>query len=249
MARFDCARWVPITGNTGGTIAPNLGLILHHAVANGSLYGTFENGDVSAHFWVSQAGEIEQYVDSDVVAWHAMELNGRYCGVETEGCSSPPHADPMSGAMVEALGTLYAEGMRRHGWPAVLSNADGQPGFGYHRMAVATACPCDVRLNRRPEILAIATGGAPPVVAAKRRGRNMIASTDTGRGYWTVTTDGAVGAFGDAEYAGGGFAPDVITGEVIGIAGCGNDGYWLMASDGGIFAYGSAQYYGRPDRV
>jgi hypothetical protein len=64
-----------------------------------------------------------------------------------------------------------------------------------------------------------------------------------------VSSDGAVGAFGDAEYRGGGFDPDVITGEVIGIAGRGTDGYWLFASDGGVLAFGSAEFYGRPDRA
>jgi hypothetical protein len=98
------------------------------------------------------------------------------------------------------------------------------------------------------QVLAMAQGGRPPT-AAKRKGRNMIAETSTGEGYWTVTGDGAVYAFGDAQFAGQGFSPDVISGEVVGIAGHGNDGYWLLASDGGVFAFGSAEYYGRPDRV
>jgi hypothetical protein len=84
---------------------------------------------------------------------------------------------------------------------------------------------------------------------AKRRGRNMIASTATGNGYWTVTSDGAVYAFGDARYAGNAFSPDIVSGEIIGIAGKGNDGYWLYASDGGVFTFGSALFYGRPDRA
>jgi hypothetical protein len=99
------------------------------------------------------------------------------------------------------------------------------------------------------EVMAMAAGGMPAAPAPTRKGRTMIASTETGKGYWTTTHDGAVYAFGDAQNAGGGFSPDVISGEVVGIAGCGNDGYWLLASDGGVFAFGSAQYYGRPDRV
>lgn len=77
----------------------------------------------------------------------------------------------------------------------------------------------------------------------------MIASTSTGAGYWTTTSDGAIGAFGDAQYKGGGFDPDVVTGEVIGIAGKGTDGYWLHTSDGGVLAFGSAAFLGRPDRA
>jgi hypothetical protein len=163
MAIFDCAIWRPVGNTRGDAIAPNLGLVLHHAVADGSLYGRFNDpaSEVSANFWVSQAGTIEQYVDSSVQSWHGMSLNQRYNGVETEGCSQYPYADPMSDAMVRALATLYAEGHRRHGWTFTLANSDGQPGFGYHRMAVNTACPCDVRLNRRQEILDLASGQTP----------------------------------------------------------------------------------------
>jgi N-acetylmuramoyl-L-alanine amidase/Putative peptidoglycan binding domain len=167
MARVDCAVWRPIAANTGGPLAP-AGLILHHAVANGSLYTFFANpaAQVSAHFWVAQDGTVEQYVDSEVVAWHGMALNASYCGVETEGCTAPPYADPMSEAMVAGLAAVYAEGAARHGWPNALAEKNGQPGFGYHRMEVATGCPCDVRLARRPDILALAFGIAPPAAAS-----------------------------------------------------------------------------------
>jgi hypothetical protein len=164
MAWFDCAVHRPITANTGGKLSPNLGLILHHAVADGSLYTFFNSpsAQVSAHFWVAQNGTVEQYVDTAVVAWHGMNLNSRYVGVETEGCSNPPHNDDMSEFMIAGLAAIYAEGMARHGWPAELAGADGEPGFGYHRMAVSTACPCDVRLNRRAEIIALACGTPEP---------------------------------------------------------------------------------------
>lgn len=167
MARFACATWRPIGANTGGSLAPNLGLVLHHAVAMGSLWSFFNSpsAQVSAHFWVALDGRIEQYVDTNVVAWHGKQLNSRYVGVETEGCTaSGPggYSQPMSEAMVDALARIYAEGMRVHGWPNKLANADGQGGFGYHRMAVNTACPCDVRLNMRPEILRRAAGGPTP---------------------------------------------------------------------------------------
>jgi len=122
MARFDCATWLPISANTGGPLRP-IGLVLHHAVADGSLYAFFDSpaAEVSAHFWVAQDGTVEQYIDSEVVGWHGMALNGAYCGVETEGCAAPPHAEPMSDAMVAGLAALYAEGAARHGWPNALA--------------------------------------------------------------------------------------------------------------------------------
>jgi hypothetical protein len=167
MARFDCATWKPVA-NHGGPMSAQYGLLLHHAVADGSLHDFFNNPDseVSAHFWVSRTGTVEQYVDSETVAWHAMQMNDTYCGVETEGCTAAyGYAEPMTDAMINGLASIYQEGHDRHGWPNALADADGQKGFGYHRMAVATACPCDVRLSRRPQILELAfgKGTTPPV--------------------------------------------------------------------------------------
>lgn len=165
MAWFDCAVRRPIRTNTGGLLSPNLGLVLHHAVMDGSLFNFFNNpsAQVSAHFWIGQNGTIEQYVDTGVVAWHGRSLNSRYVGVETEGCRNPPYADPMSDAMFNALKRLWQEGQRRHGWLATLANRDGERGLGFHRMAVATACPCDIRLSRRPAIIQSAPSPGPSV--------------------------------------------------------------------------------------
>jgi hypothetical protein len=163
MARFTCATWRPISNNMGGNITTNLGLILHHQAGNGSLFQFFNNpaAQVSAHFWVSKTGVIEQYVDTSRVAWHGRSLNSRYVGVETEGCPTSPYAEPMTDAMLNALVRIYNEGRERHGWINALANADGQRGFGFHRMAVATGCPCDIRLNRRQEILNRVFNSAP----------------------------------------------------------------------------------------
>ena len=107
------------------------------------------------------------------------------------------------------------------------------------------------------DVLAMAMGGATPA-PTKRKGRNMIAETASGNGYWTATSDGGVYAFGDAQFRGSSFDVDPVTpgaqqvrvtGEIVGIAGKGNDGYWLLASDGGIFTFGTADFHGRPDRV
>jgi hypothetical protein len=171
-------------------MSANLGLVLHHAVMNGSLYSWFNNpaSQVSATFWVGRDGTIEQYVDSEVVAWHGMSLNSRYCGVETEGCTTPPYAEPMTAQMVQGLATLYAEGARRHGWADALANADGQRGFGYHRMAVSTACPCDVRLNRRQDILNMAFGAGPtPPLPPTPEGAVDVTYWETGTGDGTMS--------------------------------------------------------------
>src|SRR6516225_2599767 len=116
MARFDCATWRPVQNHGGGMTAQN-GLVLHHAIAMGSLYNQFNTpgpNAVSSTFWVSLSGTIEQYVDSEVVAWAngTGQANSTYCSVETEGCVEPPYAQPMTEAMIDSLATLYAEGHR-----------------------------------------------------------------------------------------------------------------------------------------
>jgi len=173
MAWFSCATPKPITTNTGGTLSPNIGCLIHHAVTDSStLYPRFNDpsSQVSAHFYITQSGHIEQYVDTSVVAWHARDLNVNYVGVETQGCATPPYADPMSDAMIDAFATLYSEGMARHNWPAILCEQKGMHGFGYHRLPGSdnapggrfpTGCPCDLRKNNRQTILNRITNPTP----------------------------------------------------------------------------------------
>jgi hypothetical protein len=212
MPWFDCATRKPITVNHGGTLAPNLGLVLHHAVMNGSLHGFFSNPNsrVSTHFWVAKDGRLEQYVDTALRCWGGMNLNQSYVQIETEGCATPPHAEPMTEAMVNALARLYAEGMARHGWQPRHANANGQPGLGYHRMAGSganTACICDVRLAMRDSILAKATAGAyaPPSSSPPPQevDDNMMIRDDVSGGYWVADRLGAVHSYEGAPFLGG----------------------------------------------
>jgi hypothetical protein len=132
---------------------------MHQQVGYGSLFGFFNNpaSKVSAHFWIGRDGTAEQYVDTAVVAWHAKQANGAWCGVEFEGYPT----EALTPGQIDAGGALYAEGARVHRWPLQLAEREADRGFGYHRMAVATACPSDLRLAARPAILAIAAGGVP----------------------------------------------------------------------------------------
>jgi hypothetical protein len=100
------------------------------------------------------------------------------------------------------------------------------------------------------QVIAMAKGGSTPSPApSTETGHEMIASTSTGKGYWTATYDGAVSAFGDAAYKGNVYEKLAPGTSIVGIAGKGSDGYWLLGSDGGVFTFGSAGYFGRPDRV
>ena len=70
------------------------------------------------------------------------------------------------------------------------------------------------------------------------------AATADGGGYWTVASNGAVFAFGDARYFGGMNGRNLAR-PIVGMAPTPDGaGYWLVAGDGGIFSFGDARYEG-----
>jgi len=76
-----------------------------------------------------------------------------------------------------------------------------------------------------------------------------IAPTPDDRGYWLVSADGGVFAFGDAGFYGsvpGALKPgQSLNQPVVGIASTPDGkGYWLVAADGGAFAFGDAPFWG-----
>jgi hypothetical protein len=71
----------------------------------------------------------------------------------------------------------------------------------------------------------------------------MLPTPDT-RGYWLVSSDGGVFAYGDARYAGS-LAGKALQARIVGAAATADGkGYWLAAADGGVFAFGDARYVG-----
>lgn len=70
-----------------------------------------------------------------------------------------------------------------------------------------------------------------------------IAGTFTGAGYWQVSADGLVIAYGDASFFGDqlGLLNQPVTGMASSPLGY---GYALVAADGGVFAYGSVPFQG-----
>ncbi len=66
----------------------------------------------------------------------------------------------------------------------------------------------------------------------------------TGRGYWSVASDGGVFAFGSAPFYGSTGAIR-LNSPMVGMASTPSGaGYWLVAADGGIFAFGAAAFRG-----
>lgn len=162
MARWDRARWEPC-GNFSGSTAIR-SVCLHHQAGWGDPLSVYESRGVSAHFWIPQEGGPIQHVDTANRAWHGGTdaLNTYAIGVETEGCGSPPHADPLTDNQLDLFAELMAWAHDVHGVPLVLSESATTPGLNYHRCqgGYATGCPCDVRVAARAEILARA--GAQP---------------------------------------------------------------------------------------
>lgn len=160
------AQWRgPIPNKTpGGMHLPSLGLVLH--VMESSLAaadGWFHNpaAKASAHFGVDQDGTIVQWVEWEDKAWAEVAGNPSYHSVETSGFNNQALTAPQ----VAGVAKIYAEGMRRYGWPNRLANVPGEQGLGTHAMGGSawgghTACPGPQRTAQRVAILVAA--GAPP---------------------------------------------------------------------------------------
>lgn len=90
-------------------------------------------------------------------------------------------------------------------------------------------------------------------------GPTMLAATPTGKGYWTLTPQGAIVTHGDAQYEGGpntsntapAGQPPKWSGPPVLVAGrtCVSitshpleQGYWIEDNIGDVYAYGAAQY-------
>ncbi len=89
-------------------------------------------------------------------------------------------------------------------------------------------------------------GLTPGVAAAAGNGLTPRAQVPQGNGYWLVSKEGAVYAYGGATYYGG---ADGLTlaAPIVGIVATPDGkGYWLIGADGGVFSYGDARFYGNP---
>lgn len=124
--------------------------------------------------------------------------------METEGCGNPPHADPFNEHQLAQFGALMAWAHAVHGIPLVISETATTPGLNYHRCqgGFNTACPCDVRLNARAEILRRAGGGAAPPPQIETELQMVLGDKETG-GVWVAYEDGAVHTMDGAPWLGG----------------------------------------------
>ena len=89
-----------------------------------------------------------------------------------------------------------------------------------------------------------AQGSAAPSLAARLASATRVAKQVNGSGYWLVSSQGAVSAFGGARLYGS-MTGRNLTAPIVGIVATADGrGYWLVASDGGVFAFGDAKFAG-----
>jgi hypothetical protein len=211
---------------------------------------------VSSHVGIDDtAGTVGEYCPPGVKAWTQGEANPVAVAAELCAWAEWSRAEwDRHPAMLLNTAEWVAEECARFGIPVRSLTAGeaqgGASGVCQHADLGAwggSHWDCGGGFPMADVIAQASRGGGAPA-PTKRKGHNMIASTNTGNGYWHVEPDGAVYAHGDAQFKGGANAPDVVASEIVGIAGRGNDGYWLLDDSGAVYAFGSAQYHGGGDR-
>lgn len=156
----------PCANGAWGSGAMN-GVLMHTMVANlPSAVSWFNTSasQVSAHFGISQAGEIWQFgpIGKGWVAWHAEAANLTYYGVEHADNGDPDN--PLTVAQIAASAQVLEALSAFAGFPLREANAPGEKGYGTHSMGGAAygghSCPDlppeHVRSRQRPAILALA---------------------------------------------------------------------------------------------
>ncbi|MEU6297774.1 peptidoglycan recognition protein family protein [Streptomyces erythrochromogenes] len=154
----------PLSVNfTPGGMREMRGLVLHVQEGENSLHHRFSDPSVqsSAHFWVSQSGEIEQYVSAYDRAWAQGTGNPSWLSVETSGFASRP----LTAQQVDSVARIYAWGMAQHGWPLEPAGTPLGRGLGIHSMGARAwgghACPGPLRSAQTGEILTTARARHP----------------------------------------------------------------------------------------
>ena len=190
------------------------GLVLHVQVGNGSCYNEFANpaNQASSTWWVSKGGVIEQYVDSDLIAWTEAAGNPYWNSVETEGTPDQPLTNPQ----VQSLARIYAWGAQTYHWPLALTDDPNGRGFGWHGMGGAAwgghyGCPGEIRKSQRSTVLYLAnlvlnptpTPPPPPPPPPIPKELSMFATDPITGGVWSTDETGALYALYGAPYISG----------------------------------------------
>ncbi len=151
-------------------------------------------------------------------------------------------------ATVTGLGRFpsIAQGARRLGVAFLLALAVGTLTAGHAGASSLVAPKSHVYAGGG----VIAFGAAPTYATASVAPLNSVVVAQAvdpvagSQGYWLVTADGGVFAYGDARFYGS-LGSLALQGPIVGMAATPDgNGYWLVALDGGVFAFGDANFYG-----
>lgn len=169
LCPFAVHRLLPESA-TQPVIAPRVA-ILHSAAGRGSLYGWFAgSSNLESHFWVSDDGVIEQYVDTNRRADANLKANAFAVSIETE--SSREATERWTPKQADAIVRLLDWLCRVH--PNIIRaqcTAWDGAGIGWHTMwgapsqwtPVAKSCPGPARkVQAADEIIpAVIAAGTP----------------------------------------------------------------------------------------
>lgn len=153
-------------------------VIAHSAAGRGSLYGWWLNpqsNGLECHFWISEGGIIEQYVDSHVRADANGEANGYAISIETE--SSVQATERWNPRQADALVRLIDWICTEHRIPRRQMDAPTGSGLAWHvqfgapgpwTKARGKTCPGPARIEQyRNEIIPAVAGTPTPPLPPK----------------------------------------------------------------------------------
>lgn len=186
----------PLSENhTQGRIKPRA-VVLHTAVSSAdSLYNFFQyNSDLESHFYVSEEGRIEQYMDTEIMADANKNANSFAVSIETEDGAK---IRPWTPVQLDALVRLVTWICDTHGIPKRQIPTAYGSGIGWHVQfgapgpwtPVAKSCPGQPRIDQtRNELIPrVARGGgggaapAAPKSPKRNRSRYMRMSLPAGK--------------------------------------------------------------------
>ena len=244
MAICPFATYRPISTNHGGAMAAHLGLVVHVQQGDGSLFGFFNNpsAQVSAHFWCSKTGQLEQYLDTDVVAWAEVNGNASYVSCEFEGFDT----ESMTNVQLLTGASLFRWLAGQYGFPITGPVAHGQSGLTPHCNLDGSPdpawgdhpCPGTIRLAQMPEIVYLASpppAPTPPTHAEE----SMIAHDNATNGYWVARPNANIYAFAGAPYLGplpkytASWGIGTSSNPVVGIVSDNAGGFTIACDNGG----------------
>lgn len=168
---FAMRRTLP-ENSTQAAIVPTQ-FIMHSIAAPWTEQRVYEywrdSTNLESHFGLGYAGDLGQYISTQVRADANAQANRRAVSIET--ASNLEHTDPWTPQQLEMLVRLGVWLHHEHEIPLRICRTWDDPGYGYHRLfpewsVSGTACPGDARVKQFreyvfPEIVRRAQGGGP----------------------------------------------------------------------------------------